>query len=322
MSRQSKVTRAERVRERRKKDSRRHLAHGPTRLPTAPFLTPRGVTLEASMRRSPPTKHSMRRYQAAVALDDRASWRAADLPQVRFFGWRMLSFLLLAVLMGAAYWAWTHPQFHVVQITLVGARMVSAEEVQTVLRLQGMSIFLVQPAQAVNALRAHFPEFQAASVSVAWPNRVIVSVHERAPVIRWEQDGAYAWIDAQGVIFRPRGEVDGLIVVRASGRPPAGPRSNQDPWSPTPFLASHLVEAVRLLAPHVPADFTLLYDPKYGLGWADRRGWTVWFGERPDQIEMQLRVYAALVDSILQRGILPSLINMTHPSAPYYRIGQ
>ncbi len=322
MSREEKVTRAERVRERRKTGQRRHATTRQSmRLPATPLLTPRGVTLEAATRRLRPGERSLRRYQAVAALAEETMLQVSSRRRARL-GWWMVVLLLLAGLAGAILLAWTLPEFQVKAITLAGAQRLSVDEVEIVLRLRGTPIFLVQPDQAVQTLRAHFPEIAAASVTVRWPDRLIVTLQEREPLIRWEQEGAYAWVDDQGVIFRPRGEAEGLIVVRASGRPPAGPSSGSDPWSPPPFLSPQLVETIRLLAPHVPPGSTLLYDPKYGLGWADPRGWTVWFGERPDQVDLQLRVYAALVESIRQRDIAPSLINVTYPSAPYYRVGR
>jgi hypothetical protein len=112
------------------------------------------------------------------------------------------------------------------------------------------------------------------------------------------------------------------VVVSASGSPPAGLKLESDAFAPVPYLAPQIVESIRQLAPNVPQGSVLLYDPKYGLGWVDARGWTVWFGADPAETDMKLRVYAALVQSILERGITPSFINVAYPSAPYYRVGQ
>jgi hypothetical protein len=54
----------------------------------------------------------------------------------------------------------------------------------------------------------------------------------------------------------------------------------------------------------------------------DGRGWTVWFGSSALQMDMRLRVYTVLVDSLAQRGISPTFINVAYPNAPYYRLGQ
>jgi len=35
-----------------------------------------------------------------------------------------------------------------------------------------------------------------------------------------------------------------------------------------------------------------------------------------------MRVYETMVNSLTQRGIRPALINVTYPTAPYYRMNQ
>lgn len=326
MSQKKPLTRAELVRQRRKKEEARRPTRLPKRAsPPTPTLPRRGVTLDASTQRLQPQARPLRIYETAAAAAPIANplreTRSPALPHVRL-GWRLLSFVLAALFGAASYFAWTLPQFRVSAATLNGNQMLNAEEVESVLRLNGAPIFLVVPAEAERILRINFPEIVSVKVSVELPNKVVAAITERQPVIRWEQDGAYAWVDAEGVAFRPRGEREGLVTVSASGSPPAGQPSANDALAPVPYVAAEIVESIRLLAPHVPPGSVLLYDSKFGLGWVDGRGWTVWFGSRPEQTEMKLRVYAALVDSLLQRGIKPSFINVAYPSAPYYRLGQ
>jgi hypothetical protein len=64
----------------------------------------------------------------------------------------------------------------------------------------------------------------------------------------------------------------------------------------------------------------ILYDPTLGFGWNDPRGWSVYFGTSSLDIELKMRVYETLVNSLTQRGIRPVMINVTYPTAPYYRI--
>jgi hypothetical protein len=37
-------------------------------------------------------------------------------------------------------------------------------------------------------------------------------------------------------------------------------------------------------------------------------------------VALKMRVYESMVDSLTQRGIRPALINVTYPTAPYYRM--
>lgn len=321
MSRKENQSRADIVRQRRKEQEIRR-AKRPAK-PAAlvnPGMPRRGATLDASTVRAKPGSRYVH-YEVAAAPAYPGQMETPDRTGI-LIGWRVLSFLLAAVFGVLIYLAWTLPVFRVSAAELTGNQMLSAEEVESILRLHDAPVFLVVPAQVETALHNNFPEITSMKVSVELPNRVLVSITERVPVIRWEQDGAYAWIDEQGVIFRPRGEVQNLVVVSASGSPPPGFEVEDESSAPAPFLSADIIESIRQLAPMVPQGSVLLYNPQFGLGWVDGRGWTAWFGTNPLEVEMKLRVYTALVDSLAQRGITPSFISVAHPGAPYYKLGQ
>jgi hypothetical protein len=80
------------------------------------------------------------------------------------------------------------------------------------------------------------------------------------------------------------------------------------------------VRAIRGLAGHVPPGVTILYDSTFGFGWTDPRGWRVYFGTKGSDIELKMRVYESLINTLAERGIQPALINVTYPTAPYYRL--
>jgi len=158
-------------------------------------------------------------------------------------------------------------------------------------------------------------------VSVAFPNLVMVDVRERKPAIRWEQGGGYTWVAEDGVAFKPRGEMEGLISVVAASAPPVG-GGGTDPLTPAPFIPFDMVRTLKGLAGHVPPGQSILYDARMGFGWNDPRGWRAYFGATPNDIELKMRVYESMVASLTQRGIRPALINVTYPTAPYYRMSQ
>ena len=327
------LTRAEIVRQRRKQEEARQLATPSVpvqkRIPTPPSVTTRNVTVDAATVRAKPAPKAARQYQAVASapmtqtapLAPLARLRAPSLPRIRV-GWRLASFILTLVFGAAVYYAFTLPMFRVGAATLTGNQFMTAAEVDQAMGLSGQPIFMVIPANAETSLRLTFHEIKSAHVTVQLPNQILVQIIERVPVMRWEQGGAFTWVDEEGVAFRPRGEVGGLVVINASAPPPPGPRSASDAYAPAPFVDAQIVAAARLLAPYVPQGSGLLYDSKYGIGWVDTRGWTVWFGASPAQMDLKLRVYVVLVDSLAQRGITPVMINVAFPDAPYYRLGQ
>ena len=70
------------------------------------------------------------------------------------------------------------------------------------------------------------------------------------------------------------------------------------------------------------AGVPVLYESEMGFGWNDPRGWRVYFGTKASDVELKMRVYESMVNSLAQRGIRPALINVTYPTAPYYRMTQ
>jgi cell division septal protein FtsQ len=185
--------------------------------------------------------------------------------------------------------------------------------------ITGQPIFMLKPSDLETRLRLNYPELSAVDVSVSLPNVVAVNVVERKPVVRWEQGGGYTWIAEDGVAFRPRGENPELISVMAVAAPALDLRAS-DPLNPVPFISDDMVRALKGLGYHVPPGMPILYDPTLGFGWNDPRGWSVYFGTSSNDIELKMRVYETLVNSLTQRGIRPVMINVTYPTAPYYRI--
>ena len=265
-----------------------------------------------------------RRYQAAFSLPGiQIHMPAITLPRFEV-GWRLLSFLISLSLGIALYLAWTLPMFRVTVAQVTGNQRIKADEINTALNSAGQPIFTLLPSDLEKRIRIDYPELASAKVALALPNVLSVNVTERQPIILWQQNGAYTWVDENGIAFRPRGPqgADKLTSVNALASPPPGQPSANDALSPTPYVSEDMVKAIQTLAPNVPSGVTLTYDPRYGLGWSDSRGWQVYFGSDAQEMTMRLNVYQALVSSLLQRGIYPVFISVQYPSAPYYRLSQ
>jgi hypothetical protein len=83
-----------------------------------------------------------------------------------------------------------------------------------------------------------------------------------------------------------------------------------------------MVESIKGLAGHVPPGMQILYDASFGFGWNDPRGWKVYFGTSGSDVELKMRVYESMVASLTERGIQPAVVNVTYPTAPYYRLSE
>lgn len=263
-----------------------------------------------------------RRFNVALGMPDIHLHRPNfNLPNLRA-GWRTASLFTVIFLGIAIYLVLTLPFFNIPSVTVLGNNRLTREEISAVTGVVGQSVFMVQPEEAATRLRMNYPELALVEVSVYLPNHVYVTVSEREPVIFWQQGEGYTWIDSQGVAFRPRGVATGLVSVASEANPPAGISSIADPASPPPFMQKELVDAILALAPSVPAGSTMTFNSADGLGWTDDRGWKAFFGSSAHDMPLKVRVYQSLVDSLVNRGKSPAVINVAYPDAPFYRMAE
>jgi cell division septal protein FtsQ len=230
--------------------------------------------------------------------------------------------LVVALLATALYFAFNTPQLRVAEAQVSGNQILTRGEIDEALDIAGKPTFLLIPSELENRLRLQYPELAAARVDIELPNTVSVQVVERKPVVRWEQGDGYTWVSEDGIAFRPHGDLPGLITVTALSAPPLEGIVSSDPLTPAPFLAPDMVKSIQELAGHVPPGVTILYDESFGFGWNEPRGWKVYFGTTARDMELKMRVYESMVASLTQRGIQPALINVTYPTAPYYRLSE
>ena len=325
MSEKTSLNRAEAVRLRLRQQSQKRAVKSSQQIARPlPAITSRETVRYAAPKISHKSK-TRRRYQAAFSMQG-VQIHLPSITMPRFeVGWRLLSFFIPLLLGTGLYLAWTLPMFRINVPQVTGNQRIKADEIDAVLDASGQPIFTLLPSNLENRIRSNYPELVSAKVSLSLPNIVSVNVTERQPVILWRENGAYTWIDENGVAFRPRGpqKADPLISVNALATPPHGQPSEIGTYSPlTPYISEDMVKAIQMLVTKIPAGSTLSYDPHYGLGWSDSRGWQAYFGSDSKDMDMRLRVYQVLVDSLLQRGIYPVFISVQYPNAPYYRLSQ
>ena len=317
------LTRADFVRQRRNTQQSKLFPQRPAKPPTHAYRSETmylPLELRTMARRAPAARDPRRRnYDIAFNLG-RTSVRApAPGLSLARLGTRWVSAGLTLILGFLLYTMSTASLFTVKSAIVRGNQRLSEAEVTSMLGLVGKSILQAVPNQIENNLRTAFPDLESVKVSVGFPNRVKVSVVERMPLLAWYQDNAVTWIDANGVAFTPRGDVPGLIQVTANGAPPAVINAEDTPLWERVYVPPEMVQAMITFAPYVPAESTMVYDPQYGMGWQDPRGWSVYFGQDTQDVPMKLAVYQSIVDTFTSQGIQPSLVSVEYLDAPFYK---
>ncbi|MCZ2128146.1 MAG: FtsQ-type POTRA domain-containing protein [Anaerolineales bacterium] len=334
MSERPTTSRAEQARQRRSERTKKNLQKSSRQQQTQPLSRVVSRAQQTAPLTSAPKKKQARHYDVIMGMPQFPARRRKftlpnfprlALPRLRLprisANWRIGAALFALIFGAALIYAFEAPVFYVPSATVFGNTRIPSEEINGILGVSDQIIFSIQPRQLERRLRLNYPEITSAQVRVDFPNVVQVFVAERQPVLLWRQDGGFAWIDESGVAFRPRGEAD-LVVVQALDAPPAGTQTSSDPFSPPPFIQKDLADAARALAPFVPDGATLTYSAADGFGWTDPRGWTVAFGTSAHEMPLRIRVYEALVNSLLQENKTPQFISVVYPDGPYYRMSK
>lgn len=98
------------------------------------------------------------------------------------------------------------PLMAVREITVTGASLVKAEDVQRALeRFEGVPLALVDEAEVHRALEP-FPLIQRYAVERVPPHSLVVRIEERMPVVALEGDGEFSLYDPAGVLLAVSGE--------------------------------------------------------------------------------------------------------------------
>ncbi len=260
--------------------------------------------------------------------------------------WRILSGLMVVGLMAAVWAMWSSAMFQIDKVSIQGAERIPHDEITTALNLVGESVLKANPADLEQTLYTSFPDMAKASISVGLPASVAVRVQERQPIIAWQGEKDTLWIDADGMAFTPRGNVDGLIIVQAKGNPPApaaatpedaeSASSGKGTATPTPvatpialpdqpqparaFITADLIAAIQKLSSQAPANTPIMYDTHYGLGWKDPQGWVVYFGSNVTNMDLKLQQLKVITGELANEQIVPTMISVEFPQAPFYRL--
>jgi hypothetical protein len=281
--------------------------------PIASLFLPVKPVKEARKQQDRFVNGSRQRYDAVFTVSKtRVHTPGITIPQ---FNPRWISAVLTAALVFLLYTLWNSSTFIFTGAEISGIQRLDANEINASLHLLNEPIFAAVPVEMENSLRSAFPDLSAVDVKVAFPNRVMVEVTERTPILAWYQNGALGWIDARGVAFPARGASDNLINIVANGTPPHTLDSSLQSYEQV-YVPPQMVKALSELYPYVPAGIPMVYDPNYGMGWQDPRGWQVFFGQNTNDIALKVQAYQAIVEKLELEGRQPSVISIAYLDAP------
>lgn len=308
-------------------------------------VTVRNTSFGMPIHRQVATANPRRAYYVPINATG-AEMRLPSFPVIRP-GWRLLS-AAIAIAAGIGLFSVIFsPFFRVGQVAIEGQERLAITEIEAVLDLENLSIVEVDPAVVSEELLKRFPNLESASVSTALPTSVTVTLKERTPVLAWKQNDTLQWIDSQGVLFPPVGEVENLLVIHSPESPPmvlpeseqlleedaaggadaeaaqeSGPRLAKPVKASPARLEPALLQTAQKLAERLPAGTPLVFTAVQGLGWEDTTGYDVYIGSDLADFEARFAMVQSIAEQLTQRGLGIELISAANLDAPYYRLEQ
>jgi cell division protein FtsQ len=233
----------------------------------------------------------------------------------RALGWWFATGKIAGLLLFAAgvFGLWhvsTSPQFTVRDVHVVGAQALGADEVRDMAGALGDSIWLVDTGGIVE--RLHQSAYvEQAGVRVELPDRLVISLSERRPEVRWQAGGVNFLVAADGRVLgadQTMALTDTLVIEDRSGRPlEPNDRVDADALTLSQLIAVRLPEELDLR----PAG--IVWDVPTGVFITTADGRTIVFGQG-DNFDRKL----AILGLLLEDGTSFSYLDL-RPATPFYR---
>ncbi len=253
-----------------------------------------------------------RRYDLQLRSQQGAEMQLPALPRFHT-GPRLLSAGLLLLLAWSVGEFLSAERYIVASMDVSGNQLLSTAQIQSLVDFIGEGIFSIDPEVIVEQLEGH-SEIEAAQVHLALPNNVSVEVTERTAALAWNDAGRTWWLSLDGLAFIPQETRSDLVCIETE----EAVLSISDE-ALTLAMAPEVIQNALALSEALGDVKVLQYDPQYGFGFEDPRGWRVVFGVDGD-MAMKVRVYKALAETIADKGFSVALVNLEDQAAPYYRV--
>lgn len=325
-SKQSKpISRAEQLRQKRNVEAQkreqqmRQQSYRPIR---PPVVVARNYSQTVPLYRSTAIKPRKSHYYKLH--NSGAEVHVRSLPGIKINAKTLSAILVIAAFVMILYLS-VSPSFKISSIELRGTQRVAALDVQASLDIANTPMISLDPAKMLFNLENAFPELANLKIKLVMPSKVIISGIERVPIIAWNSDKGTYWMDVEGIIFPPRGEILPPISIQADTNPPAAIMVFDSPELPDAIssyphqIDPAVLNAIMLLSARMPQEGSFLYSQQDGLGWMDARGWNVYVGVDLYDLGTKMSAYEAIVKQLDQQGIRPVMVSVEHIDAPFFR---
>ncbi len=189
----------------------------------------------------------------------------------------------------ALFLLFTDPRFTIEQPAVAGNQYLDPAEVIRKSGLDQSNIFLIHADEIARRLSL-IPQVKEAHLRLGLPNRAMISIVEREPILNYVREGETFWVDEEGHVF-PANEFrldlpvllddDDSASLDGSHLPPA------------------LTQAIAFLHVSLPEMNEFRYRNDYGLYFITPEGWRVMLGDS-EGMEQKLSLWQSVRQQLLQ----------------------
>lgn len=156
-----------------------------------------------------------RAVQGQVILDAEQERRYRSRMR-RVLWWRIGAVMIAVATVAGVIGLYFSPAVRVQNVEVTGAQTVDAQEVLSMLDLEGDSMLRVDAAGIARRVET-LPMVYTASVERAWPQTVRIRITERSPWGYWKSGGTLYAIDQEGVVLEGATPPEGATVIEDTG---------------------------------------------------------------------------------------------------------
>jgi hypothetical protein len=261
---------------------------------------------------------------------------------------RWISVAVVALAVYALFLIGSDERFYLSYIPVEGSSTIEINDIVAESGLAGSHIFAADPQEAADRI-SEIGGVVTATVTLHWPNDVMIRIREKPPLATWQEGEETYWIDEDGQLTEARAQTVGLLNIiseiplsTATDQPAtldeddatiedegaadeeideavASETEEDTVDSQAAFVPREVLSGALQLRELRPNIDKLYYKPSDGLGYQDGRGWTAYFGTGRD-MHQKLVVYETIVADLLERGARPAYISVANQYKPYYRL--